>query len=351
MTLLDLQGFDNDRLPNGFAVETAGPTVSFVAGRTGGRACQVLDNGATGPFANLVWDFLTNGGTERTCAFGIKFIAPTVPVGSTVFELRESSGSKHLLVKWDAVQKLALYDAAGTTLLATSTVAVDLMQWQHFGVHLKVADAGGLCEIFLNGSLILSYAGDTKGGGTNFTQIKWTHGNNGGGAALVVDDCYLLDPSGAAPYNAYLGDCKIQTLLPTGNGAASDWVGSDGNSVDNYQLVDDNGVTTDYVTTTAAGTRDLYDLTDAIATDVGAILAVQTEFYVSKSDSGDPAGQLYAARRSALGTLDKRLAASVPQISTAWQWVQTTPATTDPDGNTWNAARVNGLQVGPELNA
>lgn len=62
--------------------------------------------------------------------------------------------------------------------------------------------------------------------------------------------------------NSYwMGNEYIATIVPIGNGSNSDFTGSDGNSTDNYQLVDEVPAdTADYVYASASGDTDTYTM-------------------------------------------------------------------------------------------
>ena len=55
------------------------------------------------------------------------------------------------------------------------------------------------------------------------------------------DDLYICDGTTVPgePVNDFLGDVRVDTLYPNGNGNSSQWVGQDANSTDNYLNVDD----------------------------------------------------------------------------------------------------------------
>ena len=45
---------------------------------------------------------------------------------------------------------------------------------------------------------------------------------------LDIDDLYICDGTGSAPHNTFLGDCRVDTLLPTADGTAQQWTPSTG---------------------------------------------------------------------------------------------------------------------------
>ena len=94
----------------------------------------------------------------------------------------------------------------------------------------------------------------------------------------IFDDVYLMAGTG----DEFLGDCTVATLLPTGNGFVNQFVGSDGNSTDNYLLVDEQPPSsTDYVGSATTGQQDLYTLTNL--TGSGTVLAVAPTIYAVRA--------------------------------------------------------------------
>jgi hypothetical protein len=99
------------------------------------------------------------------------------------------------------------------------------------------------------------------------------------------DDLYINDDSGSAPENTFFGEAfVVESLFPNGNGNSSQWVGSDGNSTDNYLLVDDNGNDdTDYVKSGTLNDVDTYAMSD-LANTTGTVIRANHMFVARKDD-------------------------------------------------------------------
>lgn len=100
-----------------------------------------------------------------------------------------------------------------------------------------------------------------------------------------IDDFYVNDDSGTAPENTFLGEAfVVESIIPTGNGNSSQWVGSDGNSTDNYLLVDDNGNDdTDYVRSGTLNDLDTYAMSN-LSNATGTIIRTVHLFVARKDD-------------------------------------------------------------------
>ena len=113
-------------------------------------------------------------------------------------------------------------------------------------------------------------------------------GGQGGSAGgdIVMDDIYVCDDTGGTN-NDFLGDIRVEALLPNGNGNSSQFDGSDGNTTDNYLLVDDATPNddTDYVESPDSGDKDTYAYGN-LASSTGSVYGVQICPYARKTESG-----------------------------------------------------------------
>lgn len=176
--------------------------------------------------------------------------------------------------------------SAGGTLLATGTHAIANNQWNYFEVSVTISDTIGEVHVRLNGQTTdeVSFTGDTKNGGTA-TTIDRVVFNFSNGTSNRLSDVYLLNDTGPAPNNNFLGDVVVRTLSPSGNGTYSQLVGSDADSVNNYLLVDEHPYSgTDYVGSATVGQKDTYSMTDLPA-GVSTVYAMQIAGMMAKSDA------------------------------------------------------------------
>jgi hypothetical protein len=105
-----------------------------------------------------------------------------------------------------------------------------------------------------------------------------------GSMTELLDDLYVNDDSGSAPENTYFGEAfVVESMIPNGNGNSSQWVGSDGNSTDNYLLVDDSGNDdTDYVRSGLLNDLDTYAMSN-LSNATGTIIRA-THLFVARKD-------------------------------------------------------------------
>jgi hypothetical protein len=129
--------------------------------------------------------------------------------------------------------------------------------------------------------------------------------------------------------------------LPNGD-SAIDLAGSDGNSVNNYQLVNEPTPSiSEYVGGSTAGDRDYYSIGSLSASTGGTfeIFGVQVSGTMGKEAGGSAYGGLLA-RENGSTTEDNLIG-----LSTTFTW-ERFPLDVAPDASTWTQAKVNNLEVG-----
>lgn len=327
MALQMMLGFD-DTIPEDLS--TVGGT-SGVTGRAGiGLAGR---RAATATVAQLA----TLPTALSTLYFGMAFRSNAQSVVQFLRFLDGGLTVNHVRVAKDNAGTITLIGPANTVVATSAVGVIAINTWYYLEIKLVIHDTLGVFEARLNESVIATFSGDTRNGAPTTAQIiniAATTGEN-----FDFDDVYVDDAG-------YLGDVTVVALSPDGNGSSSDWVGSDGNSTDNYLLVDDPTTSSmaDYVGASASGKLDLYTMSDLPAGY--SVLAIQELIYAQKSDAGTPPTLLPVAKGQS-GTT--RTDTALPSLSTTAAAVNAQIRTTDPDGNALTAARVNAMEVGVKI--
>lgn len=97
--------------------------------------------------------------------------------------------------------------------------------WYYIECKVTIAaSGGGSIECRLNGTTVISTTGVTTqiDGNANFNSMGF--GQNSGLANApthLYDDVYIFDTTGPAPLNAYLGDTRINTFMPSADSATA----------------------------------------------------------------------------------------------------------------------------------
>jgi len=182
----------------------------------------------------------------------------------------------------------------GTTLVATSSNSMSAGTWYYCEAKVLINNTTGTYEFRVNGTSTGWLA--ATGQNTRSTANNTTNGiyfnaraanqsSQGINSTTVrIDDFYYLDTSGSAPNNDFLGDVRIDTVLPSGAGNTTQFTPSTGS---NYQCVDEasqNG-DTDYVQDSTVNHKDTYAYADITHTP-SAIYGVQVNMIAKKDDAG-----------------------------------------------------------------
>lgn len=168
--------------------------------------------------------------------------------GTTTLRYLAVDGANHLIL--DSLQ--------------TSSFLMELGQCYVFQVYVKIADAGGRVVVYMDGisTPVIDYTGDTKpGAATTVDNFQFLAPQ---GAHYYLDDFALNDNTGGVDDSYPLPEVYTK-ITPTGNGTHNNWHGSDGNDVNNFELVDefpkDDDTTYVYHDGTS-GTQDQYAMSD-----------------------------------------------------------------------------------------
>jgi hypothetical protein len=157
----------------------------------------------------------------------------------------------------------------------------------------------------------------------------------------AFDDLAINDTTGAVQ-NASPGWGGVVMLSPmTGASAHSQLVGSDGNSVDNYALVDEiPPATADYVESGTPDEIDSYVLSNVPAA-YDTVVLVQPIVYAALEGAG--AGDI---RLGILSDATEVYDAADKPLGTSYAFIQGDPIYADPDGPTaWTVAAANLLEL------
>jgi len=293
-----------------------------------------------------VTKFLTS---QPTWIVGFAVYMPntTAVVGSVQLIALLDSATLHVDVRWTSANNI-IFTRAGTQL--GSGFAASRDTWYYVELKVTISDTGSY-ELRVDGSTVTSSgAADTRNG-ANASADRIQVGNSAGGAlgsGLRIDDLYVCDGTtgaGSNPCNDFLGDCRVQSRLPDGNGNSSQFDGSDGNSTDNYLLVDDADTAVDgdttYVQSPDVGDKDTYTFQNLTPTS-GAVFGVQALPYARKTDAG--ARSICSVARLSGTETDSANKA----LSTSYRYYPDIRET-KPGGGDWSISDVNSAEFGQKV--
>jgi len=216
------------------------------------------------------------------------------------------------------------------TLLATGTSALSAGVTYLIEVYYAPLNTGGSIQVKVNGNAVeINYSGDTTNGLENIQRVSLGQPSD---SMFYMDDLVIDDAS-------WIGNTKIQGIVPTGVGTTTQWDPSAGS---NYACVDEKPYSdTDYVSTNVTDEIDTYAAGD-LSGSVASIKCVQIQARCSKDGVPTPT-QLQLAVRSG-GTNYFSSSKTVPTVFgvPAWAIWEDNPA----DSADWEEADVNAMEIG-----
>lgn len=258
----------------------AGANSSISAGN--GRrstACLRVANGSSGPTLTL--------DSQATWTVGLAMKLASLPASARVLIAFTDTATAQCDLRLNADGTVSV--TRNGTSLGTSSSALSTGSYFYLEFKVTISDAAGAAEVRVNGS---------NTGWLNLTSVDTKNTANASAngigilsgasswASVDVDDLYICDATGSAN-TGFLGDSRVDSFLPNGNGNSSQMTGSDADSTDNYLLVDDTAPDDDstYVQSSTASQKDTYAFADMTHTP-SSIFGVQVNMTAKKDDAG-----------------------------------------------------------------
>lgn len=340
MALLYMDGFDvGDSALRWSTSGTARISYGMTPRLSGGMALSIDAGTSTSVTGGLLRAFPSSAQIYIGAALQVPLDPNQASSALTAFfQLYGDGGTaSHLFLRRLANNTLALYRGVptgsnsnpGGTLLAQTPAGTLDGYWHSIEMSATVNATAGRVVVNVDGVKVIDFTGNTRNGGTVLAidTVKFqvaTYVN--GPQPIVLDDLYICDGTGATN-NTFLGDIRVQTMLPNAAGSSTQLTPT--GSANNWQNAGEvpyNNAT--YNTSAVVGDRDTYGLSDLVpGTD--KVYAIQAVTHAQKSDAGDAA--LKVALKSGpaiaygptqpLGTTNAAYAVvfnANPVTSTAW---------------------------------
>lgn len=351
MALLFMDGFDTGDYAQRWSVAVSNSTypsaINLVTGRFGYGQAISIEGGHSNFTGGIARSFLSSTATIRVGVAVKMTEAPSEEFPLIMIPaLAGSFGNMFIKVTvaggLAAVLQSSTYDmwqiVTGTTTLAVASEGLSVNQWAYLEVEYLPATSTGRVIVRKNGIVVLDYTGTTRSS-TSVTKPDMVVliGGFSPAPTMHFDDFYITDTSGSYN-NTFKGDIEVRALAPNGNGNYSQFVGSDGNSTDNYDLINDTTYT-DYVESSTVGQKDSYQLENLTGMNVHAVQSVVRGAQAS--------GGMAAIRPFVrIGTTDYPGGTQyLGQQNVATNIFEANPATS----TTWTANDINNAEVGVEV--
>lgn len=236
---------------------------------------------------------------------------------------------------------LKAFNQAGVQIGSTSSGALADATWHWIEVKVVLGtnDTTGSVEVKVDDvTKITATSIDTYSSGT-LAFIQWL----GSGGGWRMDDVIIMDGTGSY-MNNFLGETKIETLVPNGDGGNTAWTASAGAD---YTCVDDAlGVVnddTDYIESSTASQKSDFVFSN-LNNNPTAIHAVQVRARAKKTDAG---ARSFRAFVDSAGTVSN---GTTMGLTTNYAWRRNGVYYRDPNGSiAWLGAAVDALKAGVEI--
>ena len=232
-----------------------------------------------------------------------------------------------------------------TTTVGTSAAAFSNATWHWVEVKivLGTTNTDGEITVQVNGTQLINATGiDTFLNSTATGRLE-SFGFYGGTGDCRFDDVIIYDSTGSH-MNNFLGETKIETIIPNGDGSTLDWTASGGTD---FSTVDDGiGVADDDTTYLSSSTAtDVTELQMSnLSNNPTQIHGVQVRTRSRKEDAGARTYRTYA--KSGASTEN----GITLGLTTAYCWRRNGVHYVDPNTSiAWTGSGVNGMHVGLEL--
>lgn len=281
----------------------------------------------------------SGGGTELYFGFGYQ--PPSIAAGTKpFFALYDSAGTKVFTL---ARSGSGLDISGGSLTGASASGLLTAGAFHQIEIRCLLADASGRIVVRVNQQTVIDLTGDSKpGAAAAFGDYRLLGDSiTSGDQDTRIDDFWICNTSGSVN-NTFLGDSRVHCSFPEDSGASSQWVGSDGNSTDNYALIDEPATSdADYVQATVDGEKDLYVFQDVAALNSQTVRGVQHSVRAQYLNAGTPKDLTLIARSAAAVELDSSEVDLTNSLADYARVFETKPA-----GGAWTIDDINASQFG-----
>lgn len=300
--------------------------------------------------------------TNRTLIVGFyAYLYGTQCSGATLVTLRDPSADGATTGSYQAIDlqystansgnELSLLN--GTTVLQTSNVSgLTINTWHHIELKVYCADSGGTFEVRLDGNTVLSSnSADTKfhSSWDYFAQVGFRTAIGLTTSNIIIDDVYVMDASGSAPFNDFLGPgFVVKDIYPVSDVASGNWsITGNASAYATVNEISENLAS--YISANAASKRTMFELTSNTFNTSDNIIGVMSSTWGvaqvgcirgCKVATAQGTGTINYSANTAFMTDNSNTSVGGSCITYVYE--------TDPDNNSWNATLVDGLRVGVE---
>ncbi len=263
------------------------------------------------------------------------------------FILADSAGNAQLVVTYrnnnGSLQVTRGY--GGPVLATTGSNQAPTAAWSFLEMGGRIDPAAGSLVVRINGIAVITLSGINTNGAPGSTSVALVGFGSDSSSYLggSVAHFYFCDDTGPAPWNTFLGDVRVQTLLPTSDDALQF---APRGQVANWQNVSQVPPIpgTDFNADSVVGHQDTFNCA-SVASALTRVFGVNVKGLFTKSDAGSRAVQtvLKSGAATVLGTPLGLTASPLQQAA----MYPLDPAT----GAAWTQAAVDAAKPGYRIQA
>lgn len=240
--------------------------------------------------------------------------------------------------------QLNVYSGSSSTSLGNSGLYLfpNDGSWHYIEIKVVIHNTTGSVEVKVDGTVRLTATNiNTRAGSSNNYANVFRLGGAGQDYVRVkLCDFYICDDQSAIN-NTYLGDVRVECLMPSGAGTTTNFTPSAGS---NFQNVDETAPNddTDYNSSSTVGNKDTFAMANLAAT-TGTIKGVQVFSRARKDDAGTRT--LKNKVRSGATEGDGASVNMATSYDRMISLFETNPATV----TAWTPTEVNAMEAGYEV--
>lgn len=221
----------------------------------------------------------------------------------------------------------------GGTQLDAGTIALTVGGTYLIEFWCLIHGISGRMVVKVDGITDIDYTGDTEHlTGDKFNKVMLGYDTGVSSYPGAYFDNFIMDDS------SWIGDTKIQALVPTGVGNSSDWTPSVGN---NYACVDEIPPNdADYVSVNAVNATDTY-ITENLSGSIDSIKCIQVQSRSRKEGIPIPTNLKLITRVNGTNYLsgDKPVPSSMESRYNLWEL-------NPDDSQAWEEVDINAMEIG-----
>lgn len=333
MTLLFMDGFDHYTAAQGTRKWQSAPT-KMMTGRFGVGQAGLQNGQFTGGFASPM--ISNNLGNQQVLIVGFALWIENYDRTDRIWQFLDGAISQ-VELRLDSFG-YPFFTRNGTALGGPAANNLLLNTWYFLEAKIKIHPTDGYCILRVAEQVVINVTGvNTRNTANNWVNRLYND-QLANWPGRAYDDLWVCNDQGFQNAD-FLGDCRIETLYPTGEGGLTQWSPSAGA---NFACVDEDAANddADYVSATGTGQKDLYQCSNLVTT-TGLVRAIQPVLTARLGNAGGRT--ICAVERIAGSDVD---GPNLPLLSSSYLMYPAIQELNPATGLAWAISEVNSSEFG-----